>query len=342
MKFRMGGTTGQGTGTGMKGAAAPQSPAATPAGAADGLIRDASIETFGRDVIQESMRVPVVVDFWAAWCGPCRQLGPVLEAQVRKRAGKVKMVKVDTDKNQMLAQQLRIQSLPTVMAFVGGQPVDGFAGALPESHVSQFLDRIIKLAGEAGLGGGAPGGEMDVKAVLASADAALDAGDLAGAMEAFAAAAEFGAEDSDETAIALAGMARCALAAGEAAQAHELLGAIPANKAHLPAVSKARAMATLQAQGTAAAPDQQGLRAAAAAADAAPMDAGAQLDYGLACIEAGALETAIEPLLRSIAADREHAEGAARQKLLTVFDALGPMHPAVKAGRRRLSAVLFA
>ncbi|MEM7739805.1 MAG: thioredoxin [Pseudomonadota bacterium] len=143
-----------------------------PTPGADDLIKDATIETFQADVLDASMAVPVVVDFWATWCGPCKTLGPLLEKAVQARAGQVKMVKVDTDKNQMLAQQLRIQSLPTVMAFVGGQPVDGFMGAVPDSEIQVFLDRIIAAAAQMGLQGG-PGDTMSAKDLIAAGKEAL-------------------------------------------------------------------------------------------------------------------------------------------------------------------------
>lgn len=299
------------------------------------LVKDATIETFQADVMDVSMQVPVVVDFWAAWCGPCKTLGPLLEAQVKARGGKIKMVKVDTDKNQMLAQQLRIQSLPTVMAFVGGQPVDGFAGALPESQIGQFLDKVITMGEQAGL---APATGADPKALVEAGDAAFAAEDLSTAMQAYGAAVESATAGSDEQVTGLAGMARCAIAVGNPDQAEQMLAMVPAAKEGHPAVAQVKAMLALSG-GSA---DQGALAPLQADVAARPDDPAAHFALAEALIDAGDMPSAMAGLLEAIRVDKDWNEGAARAKLLTLFEALGPTDDAVKAARRQLSSLLFS
>jgi putative thioredoxin len=297
------------------------------------LIKDASIETFEADVLSASMEVPVVVDFWADWCGPCKQLAPALEKAVLAAGGKVRLVKVDIDKNQMLASQLRIQSIPTVYAFFQGRPVDGFQGAVPESEIKEFVERIILLADQAGVGvGDGPG--AGIEDYLQAGEAAFQEGDVAAAAQLFGQAAQ---ADADNI-IALAGLARCHLATGDIEQAKQTLELAPPDKQDDAALASIKASIALADS----APRGGDIAALKEQISADPANLEARFDLAGAHIGSGALEPAIDELLAIIERDREWNEEAARKKLLTLFEALGGAHPATLRGRRRLSSILFS
>jgi putative thioredoxin len=284
------------------------------------LIKEGSDAGFMADVIEASKIQPVIVDFWATWCGPCKQLTPSLEKAVRAAQGKVKLVKIDVDKNPGFAGQLRVQSIPTVYAFVDGKPVDAFMGAVPDSQLKAFVDKLLTFA---------PASEIDE--ILAYAREALDAGDTGGAAQAYAEALQL----EPENLVAIGGLTRCYLAGGDTERAGEVAAMAPANakNADLESVRAALALA-------AAAPaDASGAEARLAAN---PDDHEARFDHAKALAAAGKFQEAADQLLDLIARDREWNEGAARAQLLTVFEAAGPMSDVAKQGRKRLSSILFA
>ncbi len=296
---------------------------ATTAPVAQDLIKDTSEAAFMADVIDASREVPVIVDFWAPWCGPCKQLGPALEAAVTAAKGRVKMVKVNVDQNQMIASQLRIQSIPTVYAFWQGQPVDGFQGALPASEITKFVDRVAALAGDGGL-----------SEAIEMAEQALTDGDVVTANEIFAAILG----EEPENAAAYGGLVRSHLAAGNLEQAEAFLAAVPARIATAKEIEAARAQIELAKQAANAGPEAD-LRAAVAAN---PDNHQARFDLAVALNAAGKVDEAVDELLELFRRDREWNDGAARAQLFTIFDALKPQDPTVLRGRRKLSSMIFA
>ncbi len=289
----------------------------------DALIKDVSEATFMADVVEASKEVPVIVDFWAPWCGPCKTLGPQLEAAVTAAGGKVKMVKVNVDENQMIAGQLRVQSIPTVYAFQDGQPVDGFQGAVPGSEVEAFVERVAALGGDGGL----------AEAVEA-AEAMLAEGEVTDAAQTFAAILG----EDPQNAAAYGGLIRAHLALEEVAQAEEILASVPAEIAQAPEVDAARAQVELAKQAADAGPVAE-LRAAV---EADPDNHQARFDLAQALHAAGEVQAAVDELLELFRRDREWNEGAAKQQLFTIFDALTPQDPVALTGRRKLSSMIFA
>jgi putative thioredoxin len=287
------------------------------------LTKDSDTKHFIDDVIQASRDQPVIVDFWAPWCGPCKQLGPILERVVNNAGGKVRLVKINIDENPELAQQLRIQSIPMVYAFKGGQPVDGFAGALPESQIKAFVER---LAGPLGPG--------PTEVGLDQAKAAVAAGQLDVATRIY----EQLLQGEPENPEALGGLARCHIAKGRLAAARETLQRVPTEHTNHVEVDGARAALSLAEEaGTLA--DVGELNARLAANE---NDHEARLDLATALFLRGQVEAAIEHLLAVVRSDREWQDQAARKQLIKFFDALGPQHPATVSGRRKLSTVLFS
>ena len=288
----------------------------------DDLIKEGSDAGFMADVVQASKSQPVLVDFWATWCGPCRTLTPMLEKAVRAAGGAVKLVKIDVDKNPAYAGQLRVQSIPTVYAFVDGQPVDGFQGAVPESQLKAFIDKLS----------GGTSASSDIDQLMSMGEESLALNDLGGAAQAFAQVMTL--EPGHEGAIA--GMARVYLADGDADQARQTIAMAPAESKNAQ-VQSVRAQLSLAS----AAPTGAGAELEARVA-ADPSDHQARYDLSLAQAAAGDLKGAVESLLTIVAADREWNDQAARKQLLTVFDAAGPASDIARDGRRRLSSILFA
>jgi putative thioredoxin len=303
-------------------------------GAANGagtLIKDSDTKSFVVDVIGASQTVPVIVDFWATWCGPCKTLGPALEKAVIEAKGAVRLVKIDVDKNQPLAQQMRIQSIPAVYAFFQGRPVDGFVGAVPDSQIKSFVAKLAEL-------GGAELGPSPAEEALEHAEAALEAGDHGMASAIFN---EVLAHEPTNVA-ALAGLTQALTAAGELKRAREVLARVPAPKlpetSVAPAVAKATAALELAEQSAGALGQLSELQAKVAAD---PKDWQSRYDLALALYASGEQEKALDELLEIVQHNRPWNEEAARKQLVKFFEALGPAHPLTLSGRRRLSSLLF-
>jgi putative thioredoxin len=308
----------------------PSRPMAQPPGKSGGMIVDGDQRTFMQDVVEASKTMPVLVDFWATWCGPCKTLTPVLEKIVTAAGGRIKLVKIDIDQNRALVQQLAqlglpLQSVPTVAAFWQGQIADLFQGALPESEIRKFVETLLKAAG----------GAMPAADLLAEARAAIEAGDIQGGAELFSALLE----QEPESPEAWGGLIRALLALGDEAQATDVLGQVPPKITDHAEVSGARAALALAAEGRRAAA-QLSVFEARLAAD--PADHQARYDLATALNAMGKRAEAAEALLEILRRNRAWNDQAARLQLLKFFDAWGLDDPATLSARRRLSALLFS
>ncbi len=290
-------------------------------------VKDITEAEFMAEVVEASREVPIIVDFWAPWCGPCKTLGPMLEAAVQATKGAVRMVKVNVDQAQMIAGQLRIQSIPTVYAFWQGQPVDGFQGALPESELKAFIDRVIEASGGAGADDGL--GEA-----LAAAEEMLEQGAAADAAQVFAAVLG----EDDKNAAAYAGLVRAHLALDDIDQAEAILNGAPAEIADAPELEAVHAQIALARQAVDAGP----IAELTARVEADPDDHQARFDLAQAIYAQGDGEAAVDHLLELFRRDRDWNDGAAKAQLTTIFEALKPNDPVALKGRRRLSSLIFA
>jgi putative thioredoxin len=290
------------------------------------LVKDISEAEFMAEVVDGSMEIPVIVDFWAPWCGPCKTLGPLLEEAVKAAKGAVRMVKVNVDEAQGIAGQLRIQSIPTVYAFHKGQPVDGFQGALPGSELKAFVERVVQAAG------GDPSGGLDD--AVAAAEEMLEQGAAADAAQTFAAI--LGEEPNH--AVAYGGLVRAHIAMDDLEQAEAILNGAPVEIASSPALEAAHAQLSLAKQAANAGPIVE----LAAKVEQDPADHQARFDLAQAMYATGDAEGAVAQLLELFRRDREWNDGAARTQLFTIFDALKPNDPVALNGRRKLSSMIFA
>ncbi len=292
-----------------------------PEQAAGGLIKETTTKTFVADVLETSRQVPVIVDFWAPWCGPCRQLTPILEKAVTAERGAVRLVKMNIDEHPEIAGQLGVQSIPAVFAFKNGQPVDGFMGALPESQVKAFIQRLL-------------GPDTGEEAGLDQAKAAFDAGDIGGAAAAFAAILQADPDNAE----AVAGLARCYIAAGDFARAEQTLALVPPAKQNAEAYLSAKAALEL-AKKAGAKPDIKGLEKAVGANE---RDWDARFKLAIALNAKGQRQQAMDHLFEIVRKDRAWNEDAARKQLVEFFEAWGAKDPLTQAGRQKLSSLLFA
>jgi len=290
------------------------------------LIKDTDTDGFMADVIEASNQTPVIVDFWAPWCGPCKQLTPALEKLVKQYGGKVKLAKINVDENQQLAMQFQVQSIPAVYAFKSGRPVDGFMGALPESQLKQFIERLTG-------GGGSPLDEA-----MAEAEAFAAEGNHEDALAIYK---EILAQDPSHVK-ALGGALRAYLATGQDDIAKQVLADLPEKMKNTPDVAGVQAALDLKAQSAQVAGGGAELSALEAKVAADPKDMQSRLDLAVARYGAGAREQAMDDLLEMVRKDRKWNEEAARKQLVKFFEALGPADPLTVQGRRRLSSILFA
>jgi putative thioredoxin len=286
-------------------------------------IKDGDTASFAVDVIEASREVPVIVDFWAPWCGPCKTLGPTIEKAVKASGGQVKLVKINVDENQELAQQLRVQSIPAVFAFNDGQPVDGFVGAQSESQVKAFIQR---LTGDAG--------PSPIEKALEQGEAALVAGEVDAAADIFGQILRADAESSR----AIAGLCQCLIESGEWEEARQMLDGLEGKLATEPAIQSARAALELAEQSA----DVGDVSVLRAQLEADRNDHEVRLELSKALLAAGQREEAVEELLESISRDRNWSEEAARKQLLTLFEAFGHADELTVSARRRLSSILFS
>jgi putative thioredoxin len=293
------------------------------AAAADSYVKDTTTQAFVKDVIEESRQQPVLVDFWAPWCGPCKQLTPTLEKVVKAAKGKVKLVKMNIDEHPAIPGQLGIQSIPAIIAFVNGQPADGFMGALPEAQVTAFIERITKskIGGE----------EQDL---LKLADAALAEGNAPEAAEIYAQILE---QDSANVP-ALAGLARCYVETGALAQAKQTLALVPEAKRNDASVAAARAAIELAEQAASVGPAAELEQKLAQN----PLDHQTRYDLAVALNAGGQRKEALDHLIEIVRRDRKWNEEAARKQLVQLFDAWGPTDELTVDGRKRLSSILFS
>ena len=290
------------------------------------LVKEVSEATFMQDVVEASKERPVIVDFWAPWCGPCKTLGPQLEEAVKAANGAVTMAKVNVDENQAIAGQMQVQSIPTVFAFSNGQPVDGFQGAVSASEIKAFVDRVVA----------ANGGEVEsgLDSAVASAEQMLDDGDFEAAIETFSAILE---EDANNTKSYI-GLIKCHLAVGHLDQAEAILNGISLEISQSPEIEAVHAQIELAKQARDAGP----INELALLVEKNPDDNDARFKLAQALHGAGQVEDAVEQLLELFKRDREWNDGAAKAQLFTIFEALEPNNEIVLNGRRKLSSLIFA
>ncbi len=296
------------------------------------LIRDSDTAGFAADVLEASQTVPILVDFWAPWCGPCKQLGPMIENAVTQAGGKVKLVKVDIDQNQAIAGQMGIQSIPAVIAFSGGKPIDGFMGAIPETEINAFIDKVVKAAPPAPVEAEDP--KEQIKAALEQASGVMEAGDFASASQIYSQILQFDQENDE----AIIGIAAIHSKIGDNEKAEQTLMAVSEDGQSLPAYQKLKSALELAAE----AEGLDGSAALEATLEANPDDHQARYDLAISCNADGDKLGAAQNLVKIIKLDRDWNEDGARKKLLELFEAWGPTDPASIKGRRLLSSVLFS